>query len=90
MNYLSAHRASVYETKVEKENERPYVAYSNLNKYCQDGQLHLKSIRSSDSKHMRQKAKARAHLNSGDLLGYNGMETISCGGLESAKIVGPQ
>ena len=87
MNYLSAQR-SVYENRVEKE--RPYVAYSNLNKYCQDGQLHLKSIRSSDSKHLRSKAKARAHLNSGDLLGYTAGDTISCGGLESSKIVGPQ
>ena len=65
------------------------MAYSNLNKYCEDGQLQVKSIRSSDSKHMRHKAKARARLNSGDLLGYTGGDTISCGGLEPAKIVGP-
>lgn len=65
----------------------PYVPYSNLNFYCQEGQLNVKSIGSNESERIKQKAKGRAYLNSSNLLEALG-DTISCGGLEPAKIVG--
>jgi hypothetical protein len=47
--------------------------------------VNIKSIGSNESERIRTKAQARACLNSSNLLEALG-ETISCGGLEPAKI----